>query len=514
MVEARSKVSRIPTSITPAVAARLSGEVKGSQSPTNHIVPMHVSSMGDDAVQFLRLCGIQLDEWQELVLRDSLNVDSRGKWAATEECLLVPRQQGKTVIAEARELVGLFMLGEKLLVHQAQMFSTAKESYLRQCDRVKRCPDLDDMVSKYRSGNDNVGIELKNGARLLYQARSPDSLRGFSIDLLVLDEAYALTPEVMAAALHATSAMVNPQIWYCSSTGREDSDVLFDLRERALQRAPRVGLWEWKADDDCDPTNPAQWAQANPALGIRLSTDFIITEGNNGKWGKEFKRERLGLWADTSLRDVIPQEWWKDCKNEESVIVGDDLIAAVDVSPMRDFASVAICGISGNGRRQVEVIETGEGTDWVMGYINRLYMSSQPPMAVAIQGGGAPGALIAPLVQAGIDVMVLGQADIGRATGEFHDAVRDKLIVHLGDPLTHGALGNSTRYNIGSKEGGEESPAWGFARKEPSGADITPIVACCYANYGMSKFYADQAKEEAKKPVGAHVGAPIGGRIW
>ena len=170
------------------------------------------------------------------------------------------------------------------------------------------------MVAKFRSGNDNVGIELKSGGRLLYQARGPDSLRGFSIDLLCLDEAYALTPEVMAAALHATSAMVNPQIWYCSSTGREDSDVLFQLRERALARAPRVGLWEWKADDNCDPKDPAQWAKANPALGIRLSNDFLITEGEAGKWGKEFKRERLGLWADASIRDIIPKKAWKTAK--------------------------------------------------------------------------------------------------------------------------------------------------------------------------------------------------------
>lgn len=836
-------IPRKPTDVQPARAARLNDLVIGNQAPANHIVPMHVSTMGDDAVEFLRLCGVHLDEWQELVLRESLNVDHRGRWAATEACLLVPRQQGKalwsdtemlttvgwktiatvevgdevfhpdgtpvrvtyksptmighpcyrvkttdgreviadadhlwtvedrsnakwkgprggqgvtyatrtmttkeflgdgllntrghrfrlptqrplelptqklpihpyvlgawlgdgsstdatftghpsdlpywgrafrlrgietsahgdpyrigllsgtfralselglrgrkhvpdiylladrgqrlellrglmdtdgscvrgrvrfsssdrrlaeavlflarslgekprlatararsgyrreyevawqalgdnpfgmprkaelvtgrfnrpsliasieevdslpvqcikvdredglflagrdllpthnTVVAEARELVGLFMLGEKLLVHQAQMFATAKESFLRQCARVKACPDLDAMVSKYRSGNDNVGIELVSGGRLLYQARGPDSLRGFSIDFLLLDEAYALTPEVMAAALHATSAMVNPMVMYCSSTGREDSQVLHDLRDRALRRDPRVAMWEWKADDDCDPKDPVQWAQANPALGIRLSKDFIETEGNNGKWGKEFKRERLGLWADPATADVISTGDWELCKDIDAIIVGEDLIAAVDVAPYRDSATVAMCGIAADGRRQVEIIQTGPGTDWVVDYVKKLLMSSQPPVKVTIQGGGAPGALIAPLLQAGADLIVLGSADIGRGTGEFVEAITNKTVAHLGDPLIERAIGNATRYNIGSKEGAQESPAWGFARKDMNGADITPIVACCYAYYGMSKFYA----EEAQKPIPAHIGAPIGGRIW
>lgn len=507
---ADEKIPRKPTEIAVPEAQRLSGHEKGVQTPTNHIVPMFASSMGDDAVQFLKLCGIGLDPWQELVLREMLHVGRDNKWAATEACLLVPRQQGKTVVAECRELVGLFMLGEKLLIHQAQMFSTAKESFLRQCARVKSCPDLDDMVSKYRSGNDNVGIELHSGGRLLYQARGPDSLRGFSIDHLCLDEAYALTPEVMAAALHATSAMVNPQIIYCSSTGREDSLVLHDLRERALARAPRVGLWEWKADDGCDPKDEEQWAKANPALGIRLSKDFINTEGSNGKWGKEFKRERLGLWADPSVADVISQEAWETCKDDNSIIVGDDIIAAVDVSPYRDSATVAICGVAGDGRRQVEAIQTGSGTEWVVDYVKKLLMSTQPPIKVTIQGGGAPGALIAPLMQAGADLIVLGSADIGRATGEFSEAVTNKTLVHLAEPILERALDNATRYNIGSKEGASESPAWGFARKDMNAADITPIVACCYAFYGMSKFYA----EEAQTPIPAHVGAPIGGRIW
>lgn len=493
----------------------VNGRRVGNQVPGINIIPMHeCRDRGDEAVEFLRLIGIEPDPWQEHILRESLNLDSRKKWAATEVGLIVPRQCGKTVIAELRELVGLFVLGEQLQIHSAQLFSTAKESFLRQVARIRRCPDLMDLVHKFRTGNDNVSIELKNGSRLMYQARGNDPSRGFSADLVVYDEAYGLTAEVIAASMMTLSARPNPQLWYCSSTGMEDSEFLFRVRERGLDRAPRLAFFEFSATPGCDPKDKEEWYKAIPALGIRIEEEFIESEGQALDWGKQFCRERLGLWADTALRDVIPQDWWDSCGSSDSQISGDVVIASVDVSPYRDHASVAVCGVTSDGRRQLECIQTGRGTEWVLDYVRKLWMSTNAPVQLVIQGGGSPGSFIAPFQQEGISLIVLGQADIGRATGEFHDAVRDGVVVHLGDPVVGAALNNSTRYSIGSKEGGSESPAWGFARKDQSAADITPIIAACYAHFGLSRYLAERAIEEAKNPGGAHVGAKIGGRLW
>lgn len=493
----------------------VNGRRIGNQIPTVNSIPMHESdSRGDEAIEFLTILGIDLDPWQEHILRASLNTDARGKWAATEVGLVVPRQCGKTVIAELRELVGLFVFGEQLQIHSAQLFGTAKESFLRQVARIKRSPDLTGMVHKFRTGNDNVSIELKNGSRLMYQARGNDPSRGFSADLVVYDEAYGLTAEVIAASMMTLSARPDPQLWYCSSTGMEDSDFLLRVRERGIDRAPRLAFFEFSATPGCDPKDKEEWYKAIPALGIRIEEEFIESEGDALDWGKQFCRERLGLWADTSLRDVVPIEWWDDCADPDSQISGDLIVVGVDVSPFRDRGSVSVCGLTSDGRRQLEVVKTAKGTDWVVDFVKRLMLSSHAPDKVVIQGGGAPGGLIAPLQQEGIDLLIIGQGEIGRATGEFYDSVRDGGIVHLGDPVLTGALKNSTRYSIGSKEGASESPAWGFARKDTSGADITPVVSCCYAFYGMSKLRAEAVLDELEKPRGAHVGAPIGGRIW
>jgi hypothetical protein len=103
-----------PVELRPNV---INGRRVGNQIPGINIIPMHESrDRGDEAIEFLQLIGIDPDPWQEHILRESLNLDNRNKWAATEVGLIVPRQCGKTVIAELRELVGLFVLGEQRLI--------------------------------------------------------------------------------------------------------------------------------------------------------------------------------------------------------------------------------------------------------------------------------------------------------------------------------------------------------------------------------------------------------------
>ena len=100
-------------------------ELLGSQVPTHLVVPPSaVSSAGAEAVELAALAGLFLDPWQELVLQSALSERADGKWAALEVGLVVPRQNGKGSILEARELAGMFLLGEELILHSAHVFKT------------------------------------------------------------------------------------------------------------------------------------------------------------------------------------------------------------------------------------------------------------------------------------------------------------------------------------------------------------------------------------------------------
>ena len=99
-------------------------DLVGSQVPRVKSVPPSVMSLGQDCVEFAAQVGLFLDPWQQMVLRDSMGIKSGGKWSAPQVGLLVPRQNGKGAILEARELFGMFVLGEALIIHSAHRFDT------------------------------------------------------------------------------------------------------------------------------------------------------------------------------------------------------------------------------------------------------------------------------------------------------------------------------------------------------------------------------------------------------
>jgi hypothetical protein len=481
------------------------------EDPSNDLVD---TSLAEDSIEWLKdVAGWELDPWQEFVLAESLNLNPMsGKYMAREVGLVVPRQQGKTFIVEARELVGALLLGEKTIIHSSHLFKTSFESFLRLSARISSVPHLEKLVLKRRSSNDNVAIEFRNGSRIMYLARgASDPGRGLSGDLIILDEGFALKQEEIATIMPTLAARTNPQMWYTSSTGKDDSEVLEKLRDRGLSHTEkRLAYFDWSAHPGCDLDEVDEWYLANPALGIRLEEEFIATE-RQAMADKQFARERLGLWADNSLRDVIEREKWDACKREDSVIVGDYCVG-IDISPDHAFGSVSVSGVSDTGKRHVEIIAVGRGTGgWILDTVAKLLTSQRAPRAVAVQGGAASGTLIPALQEMGVEVIAFGGQDIVTATGELYNRVEDQSLSHLGDELFITALAGASKYNIGKLGVGPEaeSKGWGWSRRDTT-IDITPIVAATYALRCMSKKLAEDAQEE--KP--SYLGKPKGGRIW
>lgn len=480
----------------------------GSQVPPHHWVPDYAVTRGDKAVAWLRAVGIDPDPWQELCLRDMLGEKTNGKWASKEVVLLTPRQNGKTLVVELRELVGLFLFGEKLIIHSAHLFPTAHESYVRMCARIRACPALMKHVHKMRSGNNNVGIELKNGSRLLYMARGQGAARGFSGDLIVLDEAYNLDQDMIGAMLPTLSARPNPQVIYTSSTGDEDSVVLLHNRDRGLANEPNLCLFEWCADEGAQLDDKEQWYKANPALGIRVDVDFVQME-RGALDDKMFARERLGLWADNSLRSPIDAAVWRDIARPESRIASR-IVLAVDAAPDRSMATIAVAGYTDEGQKQVEVESSSRGISWCVDAIDQIYRanSSDTPLAVCVQAGARAGALIPELEALGIEVIPFGQREIMSSTGFFYDSVYDGSLVHLGDASVANGLQGARQYMIGGKVGEGEYNGWGWSRVDTT-VDITGVCAITYALWGLNMKRAEAVSEKKH-----YANKPRGGRVW
>ena len=229
----------------------------GNQRPRLWSFPPYVSSAAGDAIELGRIAGVTLDPWQEWLLYPSMGERADGKWACGEVKWIVSRQNGKGGGTEVRELAGLYILAEELLIHTSHKFNTSQEAYRRLLAIIEGCPELDAKVMRTPHSHGEEGIELlptptlitgvgshqitrSRAARLRFLARSPGAARGFSADFLLYDEDMYLDAEDAGASLPTKSARRHvtpggPQVWYTGSAGLRVSTQAARLRSRALR---------------------------------------------------------------------------------------------------------------------------------------------------------------------------------------------------------------------------------------------------------------------------------------
>ena len=478
----------------------------GSQTPRIVSSPPSAVSAGDEAVELAAHAGLVLDPWQQLCLTEGLGATADGQWSAFQVAIEVSRQNGKGGVLEARELAGLFLLGERLIIHTAHEFATSLEAYRRILELIESTPDLDRRVFKVMRSNQDRGIELKTGQRLIFKARSRGGGRGFSGDCVILDEAFELPVAAHGALLPTLSARPNPQVWYASSAVNQKVHphgvVLSQLRSRALAGDdPSLCYLGWSVDEDeyyADPAtvavDPQFWAVANPGMGIRITPEYIGNE-QRGMDPETFATERLGVgdWPDPDgdAAQVIPRETWDGLADVNSQPEGK-VAFAVDVNPERSYAAIGVAGKRADGRKHLEVVEHKAGTRWVVGAMLKL-VELWGPCAVVVDGNGPAASLIPELVEAGFEpksdgglLVKASTEDMKQACGGLFDEALSDGLRHMGQSMLDGAMRAARKRDRGD--------AWTWARE--SGADISPLVAVTLASHG----HALHGHQEAVTP--------------
>jgi hypothetical protein len=144
-------------------------------------IPPELGSLGREIVDLAAVAGLILDPWQAWIMEQAhvIRPDHRFwnpytdryecKWAAFEVGVMVSRQNGKGSILEARELAGLFLFGERLIIHSAHQADTSFEAFERIVHLIEDTPVLDQEVFK---------IIQDQGRRPWLHRRHPDPGRG------------------------------------------------------------------------------------------------------------------------------------------------------------------------------------------------------------------------------------------------------------------------------------------------------------------------------------------------
>lgn len=503
----------------------------GSSEPRIRCLPTDIeSTSGDDAIGLAKVAGLDLDPWQQTVMRESLSERHDGKWSAFEVGLITPRQNGKNSILEVRELAGLYLFGEELILHSAHEFNTADEQFLRIKYLIGQSPDLTYRVRRMLNGHGSQSIELlptetiifEAGAkfvkygkspRLKFVARTGGSGRGFTGDCIILDEAYRLPHRVISALMPTLSARDNPQVWYTSSAvnqvEHEHGEVLTQVRDRGIKKtSPRLYYVEWSADEERYKTLVTQakrdgntwraaaadrqlWAQSNPGLGYRVSEDAIEAE-LHAMAEENFKVERLAIgdWPslDGANTGPIDMDKWHQLIDSASVRDGECAIG-IDVAPHRDSAAIGLYSMGNTGFGHMQLINYNRGTGWIIDRLKEL-RDLLHPLAWAV-GTGTYASLETALQQNGFtrpetidefshgDVLVLGGSTMAAACGQMIDAVADGTMRIKPDPDSPEVL-ESAVAGAQLREG-HDSVAWSRKGK----ADITPLVAVTCARFAF-----------------------------
>lgn len=461
--------------------------LRGVQRPRLANFPSYVSSAGDDAIECAALAGLELDEWQRFVLSHSLGEQADGLWAASQVGLVVPRQNGKGSILEARELAGLFLLGERLIIHSAHEQATSSEHFRRLLQLIESVPEFEQRVLKAPKGKGMEAIELRNGQRILFKTRTKGGGRGTSVDLLVMDEAMFLSESALAALTPTLSASPNPQSWYVGSAvdqrEHEDGYVLARVRQSGLNDGKRVAYFEHSAPGD-DPSlvsdavrsDPAMWATANPGLGIRISPQHIETEIAGALGPREFAVERLGIgdWPnpEQGRGNGIPVEAWRDLADARSSIAGP-VTFALDVTPDRGWSTIVAAGHREDGVPHVEVVQRGAGTGWVVERLVELE-GSHDCLGVVFDRASPAASLEGAISELSSTVHATSSSEYAQACGSFFDAVTEGALRHLGTPDLEGAVKGAVKRTLGD--------AFAWSRKG-SAVDISPLVAATLAHW-------------------------------
>lgn len=448
--------------------------------------PDYHVTLGPEVADLAAHAGFAPDPEQELALDMLFGVDETGKAAAFEAGIIACRQNLKTGLFKQAALGWLFVTEQRLTIWSAHEFSTAQEAFRDMENLIGSKPSLSKRVKKTYNSASNTSIELKNGQRLNFKARTTTGGRGLTGDKVVLDEAFALTRPMLGALIPTLSARPDPQVVYGSSAGLRSSEPLRKVRDRGRAGSSRRLIWlEWGAprlacvSDKCDHEwgsigcqldKVENWKLGNPLLGrIRangtgLTLEYVQSE-REALPPDEFGRERCGWWDDPSASELFGPKKWENGGREDRP--AELAIQAFGIAVSMDLTSAAIVAGAIDGEDAwMKPLQHGPKTNWV---VEKAKALQDTYGATCVVDGRGPAAVLIPhLETAGVRVHTASTSDVLDACATLETKVTDGQLLHTKATELNDAVIGAVKRPVGDR--------WALGRKDAT-SDITPLEA-------------------------------------
>lgn len=415
------------------------------------------TSFGYDLIEFAEAIGWPFDEWQKWLAIHIGELLPDGRPRFRMALALVARQNGKTTFVRVLTLYWMFIERVALVLGTSTNRDLAKESWQ---EVVKMAEDSDllseELGAKYvRTQMGEETFWNAHGSRYRFSAKGRKAGRSLTVHRLILDELREHTNrDTYNAAVPAMNAVMDGQCVAITNQGDENSTVLDDLRDGALEYIEtgvgdsRLGLFEWSSPNGADPTDPEALAYANPDLNRgRLLLDNLMGEAiqakrAGGRTLADFRTEYM-CQRVTLLDPAIDPDAWAESGTDEPVDLADHrrrVALGLDVALDGSHATLVAAAKLDDGLVRVEVVHKWQGFGCTKALRAELpgLVAKLRPRTVGWQPGGPTAAVAADLaVRGGANRWPPRGVTAEEITGDIAAACMGLADLVLADELEH-----------------------------------------------------------------------------
>lgn len=427
-----------------------------------------------------------LDLWQQWLVVHAGELQPDGITPRFRQVLvLVSRQNGKTELLVVLDLFWQYVERVPLVLGTSTILDYARESW----EKVVALTDGNERLT--REIDPKHGIRRANGEQTLTVGKSRYKIaasnarggRSLTVNRLIMDELREHHDwSAYNAAVPATSAVPDAQIWMISNQGDDRSVVLASLRKQALEETdPRLGLFEWSAPEGSRPTDVEALAMANPNLGHRISIDSLMgdairAEAAGGEQLAGFLTEHQCRYVPM-LDPAIDPTAWAACHDDGDLSgVRERVTLCLDVSPDLQHATLYAAAVIADGRVRVDAVKAWAGAGCTDNLRREMpdEVARVKPAKLGWFPAGPAASLAADMLERsgwppkGVTLEEI-RGEVTAVCMGFGEQVSAHRIAHSGDPLLDA--------HVAGVEKASQGDGWRFSRKGEGHVDALYAAA-------------------------------------
>jgi hypothetical protein len=302
------------------------------------------------------ILGVELMPWQLRVLAGQTAMDDAGDFINRVSLVSVARQNGKTTAIAA--LVGWWLATQGARRGQPQTVITVAHKLDLATALFKfLAPILEAKLGAKASWSyGRMELTMPDNSVWLVRAATPQAGHGYSADLIIVDEVWAVSEAAIdEGLLPSQRARRNPLMSQWSTAGTPESRAMLRWREQGI-RAIDAGEYgplyfaEYSPPSNIDPMTHDAWVYANPALGHTLEMRVIEAEAKAPN-RSAFLRGSVNVWT-SSQSGWLESGIWEACLWSGELPAGG--VLAIETST-EENRTVGVRAIKHDGKTVVTV---------------------------------------------------------------------------------------------------------------------------------------------------------------